>query len=152
MYDKTRSSFAGIIGYLNTSFANMSTEIGFVVIMPSFQRTHVTSNAVGLLMRYALELPGNGGMGMRRLVWHATTVNPKSVRTAKRMGFQQEGILRWHMMLRCEDAKGGNGKPLRKGDPRASFVGRDTVLLSVCWDDWEAGVRKLVEETMARER
>ncbi|KAG2355822.1 hypothetical protein BDR07DRAFT_1539280, partial [Suillus spraguei] len=45
--DKTRTSttgsspanFAGIIGYMNTSTANLSTEIGYAIILPPFQRT-----------------------------------------------------------------------------------------------------------------
>ncbi|KAF8914924.1 hypothetical protein CPB85DRAFT_1201179, partial [Mucidula mucida] len=155
IFDKTRSglddasSFAGMIGYLNTSFLDLCTEIGFVIILPAFQRTHVTTNAVGLLMQYALNLPndpqGRPGLGFRRLVWQATTGNKRSIATAKRMGFQVEGTSRWQRVLDDLNAKAWNGKGLREGDVRSSCLGRDSVILSVCWDDWEDGVKARAE-------
>ena len=87
---------------------------------------------------------------MRRVVWTASTANPNSVSAAKRMGFQQEGIMRWDRVLPVHRAKGGNGKPVRQGDPKENLTGRDTVVLSVCWDDWEDGVRRQTIEAMAR--
>ncbi|KAL9002489.1 MAG: hypothetical protein Q9188_004570 [Gyalolechia gomerana] len=54
--DKTRSTsqptndpsgaLAGVIAYLSSSAQHLSTEIGFVIVLPAFQRTHVTSNAI----------------------------------------------------------------------------------------------------------
>lgn len=73
---------AGMASYINSSDTDACTEIGFVVILPQFQRSHVTSNMVetspagkeqriltthalqvGLLMHYALDLPEAGGAG-----------------------------------------------------------------------------------------
>ncbi|KAG7440101.1 uncharacterized protein BT62DRAFT_938298 [Guyanagaster necrorhizus] len=155
VYDTTKSgesAYAGVIGYLNSSAEDLVAEIGFVIIAPTFHKTHVTSNAVGLLMKYALDVPGEGGLGLRRVVWQANAANTASVRTAKRMGFQQEGILRWHRAWRTSKARGGNGISVRKGDPKEDGfpLGRDTAILSICWDDWEGGVRAHVEATMAR--
>ncbi|KIY66004.1 hypothetical protein CYLTODRAFT_378474 [Cylindrobasidium torrendii FP15055 ss-10] len=161
VFDKTRApdapekedgtTFAGMIGFLGTSFANLSTEIAYVVTLPAFQRTHVTGNAIGLLMKYALDTPDNGGLGLRRVQWCASTSNPKSANAAKRMEFVQEGIRRWNWVLSEEQGfLGGNGKALREGDPRPDCVGRDSYVLSVCWDDWENGVRELVEKSMNR--
>ncbi len=99
VFDKTRSedenasSFAGMIGYLDTSFVDLATEIWFIVILPQFQRTHVTTNPMGLLMQFALNSRSNAkpGLGFRR---EASSVNEKSIAAAKRMGLLYEGTLR----------------------------------------------------------
>ena len=40
---------------------------------------------------------------------------------------------------------------LRAGDPRAGCTGRDTALLSLCWDDWELDrAREVVQQQMDR--
>lgn len=155
VYDRTKpeeSAYAGVIGYLNSSAEDLVTEIGFVIIAPTFQKTHVTSNAVGLLIKYALDMPEDGGLGLRRVVWQASAANIASVRTAKRMGFQQEGILRWHRAWPTSKARGANGIRVRNGDPKEETfpLGRDTAILSICWDDWESGARAHVEAMMAR--
>ncbi|KAK0469818.1 uncharacterized protein EV420DRAFT_1472977 [Desarmillaria tabescens] len=115
-------------------------------------RTHVTSNAIGILLKHSLDLPEDGGLGLRRVVWQASAANVASIRTAKRMGFKQEGVLRWHKAWPESKSRGANGIRVRKGDPGKEVfpLGRDTVVLSICWDDWEGGVRAHVEATMAR--
>ncbi|OAX31256.1 acyl-CoA N-acyltransferase, partial [Rhizopogon vinicolor AM-OR11-026] len=112
--DKTKSptaadeegALAGIMSYIDTSSANLSTEIGFIVILPPFQRTHVTSNAVGLLLQYALESPSQGGLGLRRVQWKCSSVNVPSIRAAERMGFTKEGVLKWHRVYHGGKDKG----------------------------------------------
>ncbi|KAJ7194859.1 acyl-CoA N-acyltransferase [Mycena pura] len=141
---------AGTIGLLDTSPANLSTEIGFVITLPQFQRTHVTSNAAGLLLRWTLNGSADGGLSLRRIVWRANFHNNPSVRTAERLGFRQEGVLRWERVLPVGRTEGGNGGGIRAGDPKPDRLGRDTVQLSLCWDDWEAGARESVKEIMHR--
>ncbi|KAL0948310.1 hypothetical protein HGRIS_010901 [Hohenbuehelia grisea] len=156
IYDKTHPSYpsprshAGMIGYLHSSASDLQTEIGFVTVLPRFQRTHVASNAIGLLMFYALDLPSAGGLGLRRCVWMANSVNTASIRAAERMGFVKEGVLRWDRVWATGSEKVGNGRELRNGDPREGCLGRDSVVLSVCWDDWEGGVREKVQGVMNR--
>jgi len=70
IHDKTRPSdkfeqavggggcFAGTIALINTSIPDFSTEVGFIVFQ-DFQRTHVFSNAAGLLINYCLNLPSD---------------------------------------------------------------------------------------------
>lgn len=149
--------FAGVIGYLNTCPIHLKTEIGFIIVLPPFQRTHVTTNAVGLLLQYALNLPSTSdsvsfpGLGLRRVQWQANELNAKSIRVAERMGFKMEGILRWDRVL-----PGGKGKPTNGIEPRANDLkpgmgGRHTAILSICWDDWENGGREEVSRMMARQ-
>ncbi|TDL20442.1 acyl-CoA N-acyltransferase [Rickenella mellea] len=142
--------FAGVIGLLNTSVANLSTEIGFVFTLPAFQRTHVTSNAVGLLLQYCLELPPFG-LGLRRVQWQANAENKASIRAAERMGFEMEGIQRWQRILPHgkfgKEVIGREGEGCQEG---LRGPGRDTAMLSMCWDDW-IDEKEKVCRMMARE-
>ncbi|KAF9005191.1 acyl-CoA N-acyltransferase [Cyathus striatus] len=141
--DEDSDSFAGLFGLINSSAAHLVTEIGCIMILPPFQRTHVASNAVGLLLHYTLDLPALGGLGLRRVVWQANSANVKSIRLAERMGFKLEGILRWD--------RDGYISP-REGDPRAECPGRHTALLSLCWDEWESGGREHADRIIARKQ
>lgn len=140
---------AGLLAYLNSSALDLSTEIGFVVTLPPFQRTHVTSNAIGLLLQYALEPESSGALGLRRVQWQCNSMNQASRRTAARMGFRLEGILRWERLFPQGRVleKVGNGRDLPPGT-NANDLGRDTVMHGLCWDDWEQGVRDEVQAIM----
>eukprot|EP01054_Gregarina_sp_Poly1_P004760 Gregarina_sp_Poly_1__4759@NODE_253_length_10628_cov_50_063252_g221_i0_p4_GENE_NODE_253_length_10628_cov_50_063252_g221_i0NODE_253_length_10628_cov_50_063252_g221_i0_p4_ORF_typecomplete_len264_score29_66Acetyltransf_3/PF13302_7/4_8e13Acetyltransf_10/PF13673_7/3e03Acetyltransf_10/PF13673_7/0_088Acetyltransf_10/PF13673_7/3_4e03GNAT_acetyltran/PF12746_7/87GNAT_acetyltran/PF12746_7/2FR47/PF08445_10/1_9_NODE_253_length_10628_cov_50_063252_g221_i07871578 len=166
---------AGTLGLLNTVIEHAKTEIGRVLIVPEFQRTHVTSNAVGLLMHYVLDLPKSdhtgldyvgsvplyGGLGMRRCQWQTIFGNAASARTAERMGFVREGVLRWDRIVPLnvtdENVKANNGGPCRYNDPYGAQPGRDSIMFSVCWDEWEGlsdgkGVRGHVDRIMGRRK
>ncbi|KAF9066085.1 acyl-CoA N-acyltransferase [Rhodocollybia butyracea] len=141
---------AGMVSYVHSSDKDACTEIGFVVILPQFQRTHVTSCMVGLLMHYALDLPEDGGLGVRRLQWVCNPNNAPSRKVAERMGFRLEGIFRWDRVLPPSKAIGFKEGPMRKGDPWAGNGGRDSAYLSCCWDDWEGWAREQVDKVMTR--
>lgn len=145
--------------------AYQSTEIGYVMILPLFQRMHVLTNAVGLLMHYCLELPSSAlslpsitpsqraqrfgpGLGLRRVQWQARADNKASVRAAERMGFKTEGISRWSRIL-SPDKVGDRPSPERAlANPG---VGLHVVRLAMCWDDWELeGGREHVQAQMDR--
>lgn len=143
-------SFAGIIGLVRTSAGNLSTEMGPVITLPMFQRTYVTSSAVGVLLRYCLEVPAKGGLGLRRVQWSANPANMASVQAAVRMGFKREGTLRWTLPL-PDEKKIGHGRALREGDPKPTQPGRDTEILAFCSEDWEAGGREFVQALVHRQ-
>ncbi|KAL5522786.1 hypothetical protein ACEPAG_8804 [Sanghuangporus baumii] len=160
IFDKTGGDgslrYAGVVGLLNTSVINQCTEIGFITIFPEFQRTHVTANAVGLLLHYCLELPSsiNGkygpGLGLRRVQWQTHEENAASVRAAERMGFKREGLIRWQRAL-PEGNYGVTVPPERAA--LCKNPGRHSWMLSVCWDDWElGGTRDFVQEQMKRNK
>ncbi|KAI9783931.1 MAG: hypothetical protein M1839_002876 [Geoglossum umbratile] len=133
-------SLAGMLCYSNSSVANLSTEISFVITLPSFQGSHVASNAVGLLLQYALNPPEKYGLGLRRVQWQTSSVNATSIRLAEKMGFRREGLLRWDRVFHGGKAKGKAGND--REDPRGGngeHLGRDTAIFSLCWDDWEQG-------------
>ncbi|RDB26143.1 hypothetical protein Hypma_006572 [Hypsizygus marmoreus] len=135
---------AGIIGLLHSSPLNRSLEIGPVIVLPPFQRTFVSSNAIGLLLKYVLNVPSEGGLGFRRVVWTANPDNMASVKAAERMGFKQEGVMRWTWCLPPDKA----GK--KAGNERGDACGRDSILLSLCWDDWENGGKEQVDKLIER--
>ncbi|KAF8206482.1 acyl-CoA N-acyltransferase [Mycena galopus ATCC 62051] len=141
---KEQDAFAGVIGLLNTSAGNFMTEIGPVICFPEFQRTFVNTNAVGILLRYCLGLPEQGGLGFRRVEWTADTANAASVKAAERMGMTREATLRWSKVL----PKGREGN--KAGPGRGEALGRDSALLAVCWDDWENGVKEHVAKQIDR--
>lgn len=159
IYDKTRhdpehpergGSLAGVTGLFYSSDANLCAEIAYVVIFPPFQRTHVASNMVGVLLRYCLELPtaSNPGLGLRRVQWCAHEKNTASARLAERMGMKREGIIRWHWVL--PEILARDGLKPGENDMWPEKYGRHAVVLSMCWDDWEGGGREHVERQIAR--
>ncbi|KAF5328620.1 hypothetical protein D9619_011634 [Psilocybe cf. subviscida] len=140
----TNGRVAGLIGWLHASTAHLTVEIGPVIVLPEFQRTHVTSNAIGLLLRYLLDIPADGGVGFRRVAWCANPLNAASIVTAEKMGFVQEGVMRWTWVL----PEGKEGKPV--DGRRGKGNGRDSILLALCWDDWVNGAKERVEKRMER--
>jgi RimJ/RimL family protein N-acetyltransferase len=150
--DKTKSngeadlkaSLAGVIGFLNTVKGNLAVEIAPVIILPAFQRTFVATNAIGVLLKYCLDLPAQGGIGFRRVTWTAHQDNKASMKAAERMGMKREGYLRWTWAISPEKA----GK--KCGEGRGEAMGRDSVLFAICWDDWENGAKDVVEKLIER--
>ncbi|KAK7682004.1 hypothetical protein QCA50_014968 [Cerrena zonata] len=124
---------AGIIGLLNTSVDESMTEIAFVFTLPPYQRSHVTSNSVGLLLAWCLDPPSESGLGLRRVQWQCNQLNAASRRVAERMGFKFEAIIRWQRVLPI----GKEGPMVSRQDGRKDNPGRHTVMLSLCWDEWE---------------
>ncbi len=98
------------------------------------------SAAVALLMQYALLLPSEGGLGLRRVQYQTDANNDRSIALARKFGFQQEGILRWHRVMPGEKS----GLSPREGDGKPGTKGRHTAILAVCWDDWEQGVKEKI--------
>ncbi|GJE99953.1 GNAT family N-acetyltransferase [Phanerochaete sordida] len=146
VYNKSQESgdeIAGAIGLLNTDPTNLCTEIGFVFTLPPFQRSHVTTNAVGLLLAWCLD-----DLKLRRVQWQANARNEKSIAAAQKLGFTFEGVVRWQRILPPEKHETG-AKP-REDDPKPEYYGRNTALLSICWDEWESGVKEKVFQRMNR--
>ncbi|KAJ5690268.1 Acetyltransferase [Penicillium macrosclerotiorum] len=147
--DDPDGELTGTISFVRTSKTHLSTEIGFIVILPPYQRTYVAMSAVGLALQYALEAPENGGLGLRRVHWRTSTTNVASAKLAEKMGFEQIGIVSWHMRFVKGKNKGkvGNGKDLPPGsDPQDLW--RDTIDYSLSWDRWETFAREEVQKQM----
>ncbi|CAE6399745.1 unnamed protein product [Rhizoctonia solani] len=142
----TARALAGTIGYLRASPELSSVEIGYVIILPAYQRTFVSTHAIGLLLDYALQKPSDGGLGLRRVQWQAHADNAASIRAAQRMGLKLEGILRWERTVPIDK---DNGIKARDDDV-LQRRGRHSAMLAMCWDDWEEEGREHVQKMMAR--
>ncbi|KAB5588546.1 hypothetical protein CTheo_8013 [Ceratobasidium theobromae] len=139
--DKSESRLLGMISYINASRELSTLEAGFITILPPFQRTHVNTHAVGLVVQYALD---RTGLGVRRVQWQAHASNAPSVRAAERLGFKMEGVIRWQRPLPFEKESSAVAPDDGLGP------GRHTAMLAICWDDWESGTREHIRGLIAR--
>ncbi|KAB5595005.1 hypothetical protein CTheo_1638 [Ceratobasidium theobromae] len=139
-------ALAGTIGYLRAAPELASVEIGYVIVLPAYQRTFVSTHAIGLVLQYALEQPKHGGLGLRRVQWQAHADNAVSIRAAQRMGLKLEGVLRWDRIVSIDKV---NAIRAREDDV-LPLPGRHTAMLAMCWDDWESGGREHVQKMMER--
>ncbi|EGN99263.1 hypothetical protein SERLA73DRAFT_182178 [Serpula lacrymans var. lacrymans S7.3] len=140
-------TLAGGVAFLSHSPQNLVVEIGAVMILPAFQRTHVTTHVVGAMLRHSLEKPETSrpGLGLRRVNWCCHPGNAPSLKAAARMGFTYEGSMKWTWVL--PEGKEGN---LPGSDDISRGHGRDTTILSVTWETWQNGVRELIDKALAR--
>jgi len=113
----------GMASYLNIVAKNGSIEIGHIWLAPMLQRTRAATEALFLLMRYAMD-----DLRYRRLEWKCDALNAPSRRAARRLGFRFEGIFHQHMVV-----KGRN---------------RDTAWYSILDGEWPA-VRATIETWLA---
>ncbi|KAF8317668.1 acyl-CoA N-acyltransferase [Clavulina sp. PMI_390] len=149
VYDKRNSSsgesssgyrIAGTIGFLWANPARFSIEIGHLMTLPSSQGTHVTRNAVGLLLLVfsgATPLPG---LRLRRVEYRSDPDNVASVKVAQRFGFKVDGEMRW-----TRPVPSHKSDQHRSGDSAEVAGGLNTILLSICFDDWDReGITKIM--------
>ncbi|KAH8105175.1 acyl-CoA N-acyltransferase [Cristinia sonorae] len=118
---------AGLIGLLNASPDSLSAEIGWLITVPNFQRTHVTTNAIGLLLMWCLDPPALGGLGLRRVQYQSHPENVASRRKAERLGFRFEMVQRYQRVVAKADRW-------------------DSAIYSLCWDDWREGRARVMTQ------
>jgi RimJ/RimL family protein N-acetyltransferase len=124
--DKRMDTIAGSTRFRCIDVGHKRLEIGFTFLGQRWQRSHVNTEAKYLMLRHAFE------------VWQANRVelltdllNTKSRAAIARIGAQQEGIVRSHMVMR---------------DGRV----RDSVLFSIIRGEWPA-VRSGLESKLEAE-
>jgi RimJ/RimL family protein N-acetyltransferase len=104
----------GSTRYLNIDEPHKRLEIGSTWIAKPWQRTAINSEAKYLMMRHAFET-----VGCNRVEWKTDSLNTQSRNAILRLGAQQEGIFRQHMVT-------WSGRL------------RDTVYFSVIAPEWPA--------------
>ncbi|KAF8849047.1 acyl-CoA N-acyltransferase [Acephala macrosclerotiorum] len=133
---KTIGKYAGIISLSVRNPVNAVVDMG-AIIFPAFQRTHVATNAIGLLLFYMLDPPSAGGLGLRRVEWKCHAGNQASRKAALRMGFEFEGIARWQ----CVFPRGNIALPVealeKRNGTKGELPGRHTAIFSIVWDEWD---------------
>jgi RimJ/RimL family protein N-acetyltransferase len=85
----------GMASYLNIVPRNGSIEVGHIWFAPSLQRTVAATEALFLMLRYAMD-----DLRYRRIEWKCDALNERSRRAALRLGFRFEGIFYQHMIIK----------------------------------------------------
>ena len=101
----------GQASFLDINAQNGVTEIGHIWFGPELQRTRGATEALFLMLRYAMD-----DLGYRRMQWRCNALNEKSRAAARRLGFRFEGIFYNNLIF-----KGRN---------------RDTAWYSILDDEW----------------
>lgn len=109
----------GLIALMDINTQHHSLEIGHVILGTSLQKKTAATEAVYLALNYAFML------GFTRVVWKCNNLNAASKNAAERLGFEFEGVLKRHMVV--------------KGRVR------DTALFAITLDEWQ-GVKVALEE------
>ena len=113
----------GQASFLDIQPENGVIEIGSIWFGLSFRRTRGATEALYLMLRYAMD-----DLGYRRMQWRCNALNAASRAAARRLGFRFEGIFYNHMIF-----KGRN---------------RDTAWYSILDDEWPE-VRDIIEQWLA---
>ncbi|GAA6040773.1 hypothetical protein JCM8097_003291 [Rhodosporidiobolus ruineniae] len=155
---------AGIVGVLRSQEATRSSEVGHLHIPAPFQRTHILTHSITLLLRWLLDAPTPSSssssaspLGLRRVQWFSNALNAPSIAAAKRLGFGLEAeAMQWERILPPHKNEGGVALPEflseeRKEKEMQRGWGRDSALLSMGWDRWECEGRALTDALVARE-
>lgn len=121
-FDQARGEVVGSTRFRCVESAHKRVEIGFTFIARSWQRTHVNTEAKYLMLRHAFET-----LHCNRVELLTDLLNNASRTAIARLGAQQEGVLRSHMVMR---------------DGRI----RDSVLFSIVAPDWPAVKRGLEQK------
>lgn len=115
---KESGHIKGMACYLDVQPAQGVIEIGGIWFAPDMQRTRAATEALFLMLAYAMT-----DLRYRRMQWRCNAPNQKSRNAALRLGFKYEGIFYNHMIF-----KGKN---------------RDTAWYSILDSDWPE-VRKTI--------
>ena len=75
--------------------SHRTMQVGYVFVFPKFQRTHVLTHTLYAILCYALDSKADGGLDWQRVVWTAYPRNARSRTAAKRLGFEEECILKF---------------------------------------------------------
>ena len=110
--DRASGRVVGSTRFANIDREHRRVEIGWTWIAPSFQRTHVNTEAKFLMLRHAFE-----SWGCRRVELKTSALNTRSRAAILRLGAVEEGTLRKHMI-------------------NADGSARDSVYFSIIDDEW----------------
>jgi len=93
--DKASGRAGGMATYLDIRPRDGSVEVGYIWFAPFLQRTPQATEALFLMLRYALD-----ELHYRRMQWRCSALNERSRAAALRLGFTFEGIFYQHMVVK----------------------------------------------------
>jgi RimJ/RimL family protein N-acetyltransferase len=91
--DRAQGRFLGMASMMDIQPKSGGIEIGHIWFGPQLQRTRAATEALYLMMSYAMD-----NLGYRRLQWKCNALNQPSRNAARRLGFAFEGVLFQHMI------------------------------------------------------
>ena len=124
-WSKNDERFVGSTRFANIDEKNRKLEIGWTWIAKPWQRTAINTEAKYLMLRRAFET-----MGCLRVEFKTDARNERSRKAILRIGAQQEGILRQHMIN-------------SRGDRRDSVY---FSILDTEWPDVKARLEAMLDE------
>ncbi len=92
--DRASGRAVGSTRFATIDRENRRLEIGWTWIAPAFQRTYINTEAKYLMLRHAFEI-----LGCVRVEFKTDSFNEKSRRALLRIGAQEEGTMRNHMIM-----------------------------------------------------
>jgi RimJ/RimL family protein N-acetyltransferase len=122
---KASGRASGMASYLDIRPRMGVIEIGYIWFAPGLQRTREATEALFLMLAYAMD-----DLAYRRMQWRCNSLNEKSRAAARRLGFRFEGIFYNHYIV-----KGRN---------------RDTAWYSILDDEWPE-VREIIQTWLGDE-
>ena len=93
--DRATGEAFGKATYLDIYPQAGAIEIGGIWFAPAYQRTRAATEAMFLMLAYAMD-----DLGYRRMQWRCNARNAKSRAAARRLGFRFEGIWFNHMIVK----------------------------------------------------
>jgi len=143
--DREEEEMVGTIAYYDANTEDRSIEISLVQIFAKHRCRGFAMDAGRLLMEYALTPVVEGGLGLARVEWHASTANLGSIAVARRLGFEEIGVVRYERCLKNgkERGKVGNGRSEVPPGSEPGDLWRDLVMFAVYWDTWGGERRKI---------
>ncbi|MCA9861044.1 MAG: GNAT family N-acetyltransferase [Thermomicrobiales bacterium] len=93
--DRTTGRTTGMASYLNIHPGAGSIEIGHIMFGSPLQKTPAATEALFLLMDYAMT-----ELSYRRLEWKCNALNAPSRKAANRLGFRYEGTFYQHLIVK----------------------------------------------------
>ena len=93
--DRKTGRTTGMASYLNINPGPGSIEIGHIMFGSPLQKTPAATEALYLLMDYAMT-----ELGYRRLEWKCNALNGPSRKAANRLGFRYEGTFYQHLIVK----------------------------------------------------
>ena len=124
LFAQTTGEVIGATGYWYIDRHHRRLEIGATWITPKWQRSAINTEAKYLMLKHTFEV-----FGCIRVEFRVDSLNEKSLAAVRRIGAQEEGVLRNHMIL---------------PDGRK----RHSVCFGITDDDWPS-VRTRLEALMA---
>jgi RimJ/RimL family protein N-acetyltransferase len=93
--DRATGTAVGIATYLDIQPASGVIEIGGIWFAPGFARSRGATEALFLMLAYAMD-----DLRYRRMQWRCNALNEKSRAAARRLGFRFEGVWFSHMIVK----------------------------------------------------